>query len=143
MALAAVSAAVLHTWLFSDGSLNNDEVAYLLQARAIADGHLFLPVPPDADAVQPWFFVERDVGFVSKYLPLVSGLLAVGLVLTGSVVPVLAALAALVPLLVHALARQTGLGPRGALLAAGLVVERVVELGEPTPDVLAVRACRG
>ena len=121
MVLAALSAAGLHTWLFSDGSLNNDEVAYLLQARAIADGHLFLPVPPDADAVQPWFFVERPAGFVSKYLPLVSGLLAVGLVLTGSVVPVLAALAALVPLLVHALARQTGLEPRGALLAAGLV----------------------
>lgn len=119
--LSAVSAALLHGWLFADGSLNNDEVAYLLQARAIADGELFLPTTATPEAVQPWFFAERPVGFVSKYLPLVSGLLAVGLISTGSVVPVLALLAALVPLLVHPLARETGLGPRAALLAAGLV----------------------
>ena len=120
-ALAALFAAVAHLLLFRRGSLNNDEVAYLLQAKAIAHGHLFLDVPQPAEAFQPWFFVERPVGFVSKYLPLVSALYAVGLLVCGSVAPVLALLAGLVPLLVHALAREVGLERRDALLAAALV----------------------
>jgi len=118
---AALFAAVAHLLLFRRGSLNNDEVAYLLQAEQIARGHLFLPVLQPAEASQPWFFVERPPGFVSKYLPLVSALHAVGLVLFGSIVPVLALLAGLVPLLVHALAREVGLERRDALLAAALV----------------------
>lgn len=128
--LSAASAAGLHLWLFADGSLNNDEVAYLLQADALAHGHLFLPVTATPEAVQPWFFVARSPGFVSKYLPLVSAMQAVGLRLTGSVVPVLALLAALVPVLVHALARETGLGDRAALLAAGLVAASPVVVME-------------
>jgi len=120
-ALAALFAAAAHLLLFRRGSLNNDEVAYLLQAGAIAHGHLFLDVPQPAEAFQPWFFVERAPGYVSKYLPLVSALYAVGLVVSGSVVPVLAVLAGLVPLLVHALAREVGLVRRDALLAAALV----------------------
>lgn len=118
---AALAAAGLHLWLFSDGSLNNDEVAYLLQARAITHGHLFLDVPQPADAHRPWFFVARPVGFVSKYLPLVSAVQAVGLRLTGSVAPVLAALAAVVPLLVARLAREVGLDRRDSFAAAALV----------------------
>lgn len=120
-ALAGLAAAGLYGWLFRYGSLNNDEVAYLLQARAIAGGDLFLPVRAPAEAFQPWFFVDRPVGFVSKYLPLVSGLLAVGLRLTGSIVPVLALLAAAVPLLVARLAAEVGLPPRRQLAAAVLV----------------------
>ena len=114
-------AAVVHVLLFSRGSANNDDVAYLLQAKAIASGHLFLDVPQPAEAYQPWFFVERDVGFVSKYLPLVSALLAVGLATTGSVAPVLAVLAALVPVLVAALGREVGMDRRTRLQAAALV----------------------
>lgn len=118
---AAIGAAVLHLWLFSDGSLNNDEVAYLLQARAIAGGELFLDVPRPAAAYRTWFFVERPVGLVSKYLPLVSAVQAVGFRLAGSVVPVLAVLAALVPVVVSRLAREVGLPRRDALVAAALV----------------------
>ena len=119
--VAAVFAAVAHQLLFDRGSLNNDETAYLLQARAIADGHLFLPVTQPAEAYQPWFFVERERGFVSKYLPLVSTLQAGGLRLFGSVAPVLVSLAALVPLVVHGLAREVGMDRRAALLATSLV----------------------
>ena len=118
---AAVFAVVAHQLLFDQGSPNNDDVAYLLQAQAIARGELFLDAPPPAEAYQPWFFVERDVGFVSKYLPLVSALLAVGLATTGSVAPVLAVLAALVPLLTAALAREVGLDRRTGVQAAALV----------------------
>ncbi len=50
-----------------------------------------------------------------------SAVQAVGLRLTGSVVPVLAVLAALVPLVVARLAREVGLGRRDALTAAALV----------------------
>ena len=119
--LAAGFAAAAHLLLFRHGSLNNDEVAYLLQAEAITHGRLFLDVPQPGEAHQPWFFVERPAGFVSKYLPLVSTLQAVGLRLFGSIAPVLALLAALVPLLVHGLAREVGLDRRDALLAAALV----------------------
>lgn len=118
---AALAAGGLHLWLFSDGSLNNDEVAYLLQAKAIAHGHLFLDVPQPAKAYQPWFFVAQPVGFVSKYLPLVSAVQAVGFRVFGSVVPVLAALAALVPLVVVRLAAEVGLDRRDGLVAAALV----------------------
>lgn len=114
---AALAAAGLYLWLFADGSLNNDEVAYLLQAKAIAHGHLFLP----ADQQRTWFFAREPVGLVSKYLPLVSAVQAVGLRLTGSVAPTLAALAALVPLVVCRLAREVGLARRDQLAAAALV----------------------
>ena len=114
---AALLAAGLHLALFRHGSLDNDEVAYLLQARAIAHGHLFL----DPALPRTWFFVPRPAGLVSKYLPLVSAVLAVGLRLTGSVAPVLGALAALVPPVVVRLAREVGLSPREALTAAALV----------------------
>ncbi len=127
---AALAAAGLHLWLFADGSLNNDEVAYLLQARAIAHGQLFLDVPQPAAAHRPWFFVEQPVGFVSKYLPLVSAVQAVGMRLTGSVAPVLAVLAALVPVAVARLAREVGLDRRDGLLAAALVTASPVVVME-------------
>ena len=119
--VAAVFAVVAHQLLFDQGSPNNDDVAYLLQAQAIARADLFLDAPQPAEAYQPWFFVEREVGFVSKYLPLVSALLAVGLATTGSVAPVLAVLAALVPPLTAALGREVGLDRRTSLQAAALV----------------------
>lgn len=120
-AAAAASAVVLHVLLFDQGSLNNDEVAYLLQAKALARGELFLDVPQPSAASRVWFFVERPVGQVSKYLPLVSAAFAVGFWAVGSPLPVLAALAAAVPPLVAALAVEVGLGRREALLAAALV----------------------
>ena len=118
---AALFAGGVHLLMFADGSLNNDEVAYLLQAEAMTDGELFLDVPQPAEAHQPWLFVERPPGFVSKYLPFTSALLAVGLFTTGSVAPVLALLAGVLPLAVVALAREVGLDDRRALIAAGLV----------------------
>lgn len=120
-AAAAALAVGLHLALFRHGSVNNDEVAYLLQAHAIAHGHLFLSPTLPAAAHRTWFFVQRPDGLVSKYLPLVSAVEAVGLRLTGSVVPVLGALAALVPVVVVRLAHEVGLTRRDALLAAVLV----------------------
>jgi hypothetical protein len=119
--LAALFAGVGYQLLFAKGSLNNDEVAYLLQAKAISRGDLFLAVRQPAAAHRIWFFVERPSGLVSKYLPLVSAVFALGLVAVGSVLPVLAALAAALPWLVAGLAREVGLSRRDAVLAAALV----------------------
>lgn len=120
-ALAALLSLVLHVTLFRQGSLDNDEVAYLLQARALTHGQLFLPVPDPATAYQPWFFAVTDAGYVSKYLPVVSAVFAASLLLTGSIAPVLALLAAALVVLTAALARETGLDERASLGAAALV----------------------
>src|SRR4051794_15779592 len=81
--LAAVLSVVVHETLFPHGSVDNDEVAYLLHAQSIAHGHLFLDSPQPASAYQPWFFTPGPHGLVSKYLPVVSALYAAGLVLFG------------------------------------------------------------
>lgn len=120
-AVAALFAFVSYLVLFRHGSLNNDEVAYLQQAKAIRHGHLFLDVRQPAAAHRIWFFVERDPGLVSKYLPFISAIFAVGLLTVGSVAPVLAVLAGLLPWLVAELAGELDLDRRHALAAAALV----------------------
>lgn len=119
--LAAGLSVIVHQSLFLHGSLDNDEVAYLLQARALLDGHLLLTAPSPVEAYQPWFFAIRPGGYASKYLPLVPALYAVGLALTGTIAPVLAALAAAVPPLTYVLARECGLTAPQGVSAAALV----------------------
>lgn len=117
---AGASLLVFHA-VFPHGSLNNDEGVYLLQARALAHGHLFLDLTAQPRAVQPWFYAVTDHGLVPKYIPVVAGALALGLLLTGSIAPVLAVLAAALPLSTYALGREVGLTRPQGLLAAGLV----------------------
>lgn len=119
--LAAALSVLVRLSLFPDGSLNNDETVYLLQAKGLIEGQLLLPTTAPVEALQPWFFAISPDGYVGKYLPLVPALYAVGLVLTDSVVPVLAVLAGIVPLMVHRLGREAGLTDRQALTAAALV----------------------
>jgi hypothetical protein len=96
-------------------------VAYVMQARAITHGRLFpVPVQP-ADAHRIWFFVLRPAGLVSKYLPLVSAVFALSLLLTGSLAPLLAVQAAVLPWLVAGLADEVGLRGRQVVVAAALV----------------------
>jgi hypothetical protein len=120
-AVAAGIAVVLALTVFRHGSIDNDDGVYLLQARALLHGRLTVPMPANAEASQPWFFAITSHGYVSKYLPLVAALYAVGLGLFGSVVPLLAVLAFLLPLCVWALAREVGLPRRRAILATALV----------------------
>lgn len=119
--LAAAVGVVLALTVFRHGSIDNDDGVYLLQARALLHGRLTVPMPPNAEAAQPWFFAITSHGYASKYLPLVSGLYAIGLGLFGSVVPILGVLAFLLPLCVWALAREVGLSPRRSVLATALV----------------------
>lgn len=120
--LAAVASVALGLTVFRHGSLNNDEGVYLLQAELLRGGHLTLdPVPGHVEASQPWLFALRDGEFAGKYLPVVPGLLAAGLAAFGSIVPVLALLAAALPLAVWSLARRCGLPPPRATVAAAVV----------------------
>lgn len=119
--VAAVVAVVLALTVFAHGSIDNDDGVYLLQARALVHGRLTVPMPANPAAAHPWFFAITAHGYVSKYLPLVAGLYALGLVAFGTVVPILAALAFVLPLCVWALSREVGLPRRRGLLATALV----------------------
>ena len=146
--LAAVLAAVVHLWLFPDGSPNNDDAVYRMQAEALLRGELVLSAPEPARAYQPWFWTLGPDGYVAKYTPTVAALLAVSLRLVGSPVLTLMSLAAAVPLLAYALgralpARSAWQGSRraaltaAALLAASplLLVQNGMELSYTTATV--------
>jgi 4-amino-4-deoxy-L-arabinose transferase-like glycosyltransferase len=101
--------------LFTYLSDDHDEGLYLLQANALAEGHLFPPAPGDADAFRPFLSVVSDGRFVLKYAPVHASILAVGIRLTGDARPALAVIAAGVVVLSYGLAKEV-LGDR--MLAA-------------------------
>jgi hypothetical protein len=119
--LAAALAAVVHLWLFPDGSPNNDDAVYRAQAEALARGQLFLEAGEPARAYQPWFWTLGEQGYVAKYTPTVAAVFAASLGLVGSPVLALSALAATVPVLAYALSRVLGSRRTGAVTAAGLL----------------------
>ena len=119
--LAAGLAAVVHLWLFPDGSPNNDDAVYRAQAELLARGELFLEAGEPARAYQPWFWTIGEQGYVPKYTPTVAALLAASLRLVGSPVLALAGLAATVPVLAYALSRVLGSRRTAAVTAAGLL----------------------
>lgn len=119
--LAAAIALYLRLNVFDLGSANNDEGVYLRQAQALADGHLLVPFQGDPEAHQPWLFAIGEDGYIPKYLPVAAGCYALGILLFGSVTPILAAMAALVPVLTYGVARALALPAVRAAVAAGLV----------------------
>jgi len=81
VALAAgVAVFVLAHELFPYHSSNNDEGVYLQQAAMLLEGQLRLRPgsPALREAFHPWFFVEDDRGFYSKYSPVPSAVFALG-----------------------------------------------------------------
>jgi hypothetical protein len=119
--LCAAIALYLRLKVFDLGSANNDEGVYLRQAQALADGHLVVPFHGPPEAHQPWLFAIGEDGYISKYLPVTAGWYALGIVLFGSATPMLAAMAAAVPVLAYLVARAMALPVARALVAAGLV----------------------
>jgi MFS family permease len=82
---ALILALVSATWavagskrLFPYLSEDHDEGLYLLQARALSEGHLFPPAPEHADAFLPWLSVLSEGRFVLKYSPVHAAVLAAG-----------------------------------------------------------------
>ena len=64
------------------------------QAQALAAGHLFPPATSPADSFTPWLAVVRHGHYVLKYTPVVPGVHALSLALTGGFAAGLALLAA-------------------------------------------------
>lgn len=111
LALAvAIWAVVGSRLVFPYLSDDHDEGLYILQAHALADGHLFPPAPRPPEAFVPWLSVFFDGKYVTKYAPVHASFLAVGVWL-GSVRWSLALLAAAVVVMSYVLAKEV-LGDR-------------------------------
>ncbi|ONH61173.1 hypothetical protein CcI49_07535 [Frankia sp. CcI49] len=119
--LSATVAVVLRHNLFPYLSINNDEVIYLTQARAMAGGHLFPAAPDPAASYAPWLAAVSDGHYVLKYTPFVPGLFALGLLLTGSISPVLALVAAAAVVVTYLFGVELSGDRRVAALAATLL----------------------
>ena len=104
-------------------SQNSDEGAYLAQASALRSGQL-VPLAPDhfADRFLPWFAVLRDGHFVYKYAPVHAALLAAVPDLLGGPRLALGLIAAAAAVLTVMLARELGVGRRGAWVAGAVFV---------------------
>ena len=116
-AAAALWAVVASRRVFPYLSDDHDEGLYLLQAEALASGHLLPPAPEHPDAFVPWLSVLRDGQFVLKYSPVHASILALGVRLLGSPRWSLGLIAAGVVVLTYALAREV-LGDRRVALVA-------------------------
>jgi len=78
--VAGLAVLVVARELFPYHSSNHDEGVYLQQAELLLDGRLRLRPGPEPlrEAFRPWFFVEDDRGFYSKYTPVVAAVFAAG-----------------------------------------------------------------
>lgn len=119
--LSAVVAMLLSRFLFPHLSVDNDEPIYRLQAQALASGHLFPVAPADADAYRPWLAIVRNGHYILKYTPVVPGLLALSLLVSGSFLPALGAVAAGTVVATYLLAQEVHRDRRVAATAAVLM----------------------
>jgi hypothetical protein len=119
---SAALAVALSSTVFSRLSVNNDETVYLLQAKAMASGHLFPPVGHPAASFTPWLGVIHGGHYVLKYTPVTAAVFAVFILLTGGYVTGLAAIAAALVgatfLLAKEVTRSRGTAATAALLLA-------------------------
>ncbi|MCA1707132.1 MAG: glycosyltransferase family 39 protein, partial [Actinobacteria bacterium] len=100
---------------------DHDEGLYLLQADALANGHLFPSAREHPDAFVPWLSVLRDGKFVLKYAPVHASILALGLGVLGSARWSLGLIASGVVVLTYALAKEVLGDRRLALLASAFL----------------------
>ena len=119
--LSALVAMLLSRHLFTYLSVDNDEPIYRLQALALAGGHLFPKAPADPDAYRPWLAVVSGGHYILKYTPVVPGLLALSLLVSGSFLPALGAVAAGTVVATYLLAGEVHLDRRVAATAAVLM----------------------
>ncbi|MDP8975975.1 MAG: glycosyltransferase family 39 protein [Actinomycetota bacterium] len=126
MALVAVAAAmwavVASRQVFPYLSDDHDEAIYLLQADALAHGHLFPPAPKHPEAFRPWLSVLSGDKYLLKYSPVHASFVAVGIVL-GSHRIALGLIAGGVVVLSYLLAKEVlGDRPQAALASAFLAL---------------------
>ena len=119
--VSAALAYLLSSTIFSQLSVNNDEAVYLLQAKAMAAGHLFPQVGHPASSFVPWLGVIHGDHYVLKYVPVVSAFLAASLIVTGGYVAALAFWSAGLVFATYLLAREVTGDRRAAALAAAFL----------------------
>jgi len=92
--LGGVSAAFVRSYAFPHFSSDRDEPVYLLQARALLQGRLWLPVYRDLPFFQPWLTGVRGGKLLIEFPPGWPLVLAISRTLTGGFVPALVVVAA-------------------------------------------------
>lgn len=120
--LGGCAVLVIAIVVFPFHSSNHDEAVYLQQAAMLIDGRLFLTSSTEAvrEAIHPWFFVESEKGFYSKYTPVPAGIFAIG-VAVGFPRGVLGLIAICIALLTYAITREA-FDQRTGAIATGLVI---------------------
>jgi hypothetical protein len=119
MAFAAVVVHHVSSTTFRHFIENNDVPAFVFQAKIFASGHLSVPSPPDRGMFSPWMVIN-DGTMYSKYPPVHSLWLALGILLFGSFKFMLLPAAALNVLLGYLAARE--LLPYGTALIATVLL---------------------
>lgn len=118
---SAVGAVVMARLVFPNGSVNDDEAIYRLQAHTIASGHLFPAAPNPPQAFVPWLAATVGHHYVLKYTPVEAAWLAASHLLTGSYVPALVLTVVALVFVTWLLAAELLGNGKEALIAAALV----------------------
>jgi hypothetical protein len=118
---AAIWAVIGSQQVFRYLSDDHDEGLYLLQAEALAHGHVFPPAPKHPDAFVPWLTVLAEDKYVLKYAPVHASILAVGVRTLGSPRWSLGLIAAGVVVMTYLLAKEVLRDRRLALLASAFL----------------------
>jgi hypothetical protein len=121
MGVAFGLAFVIRSTAFDLYSGNKDEPVYVLQARALAEGHLTLPLYRDLAFFQPWFTAPRGGHLIFVFPPGYPAVLAVSFRLFGSMLPALGAIAAACVLGMFLFAQEVTQSRRIALVAAAVL----------------------
>jgi 4-amino-4-deoxy-L-arabinose transferase-like glycosyltransferase len=118
---SAVATVVMARLVFPNGSVNDDEAIYRLQAHTIASGHLFPAAGNPPQAFVPWLAAIRGHHYVLKYTPVEAAWLAASHVLTGSYLPALVVTVVALVVATWLLALELLGNEKEALIAAALV----------------------
>jgi len=122
MAAAALVAIAVRDQVFPHYGPNRDEPVYVLQAQALKAGHLTLPRYDDLRFFQPWLTGVVKGRVIFEFPPGWPAFLAVVSLLTGSMVPALPIVAALVTLGMYLLAQEASDRRAVAAVAAAITV---------------------
>jgi hypothetical protein len=114
---AALWAVVASRQLFPYLSDDHDEAIYLLQADALAHGHLFPPAPEHPESFRPWLSVLSGDKYLLKYSPVHASFIALGILL-GSPRLALGLIAGALVILSYLLAKEVLDDRREAALAS-------------------------
>lgn len=108
---AGMWAVVASRQVFPYLSDDHDEAIYLLQADALAHGHLFAPAPKHPESFRPWLSVLSGDKYLLKYSPVHASFVALGIRL-GNPRLALGLIAGALVVLSYLLAKEV-LGDRG------------------------------